>query len=60
MILEVREILFPTDFSDVARQAGQTAAELACIDCHAPDTMQLRVTRPAFMEGIRALKAPRA
>jgi nucleotide-binding universal stress UspA family protein len=29
MILEVREILFPTDFSDVARQAGQTAAELA-------------------------------
>ncbi len=30
---------------------------VACIDCHAPDTMQLRVTRPAFMEGIRALKA---
>ncbi len=30
---------------------------IACIDCHAPDTMQLRVTRPAFMEGIRALKA---
>jgi nitrite reductase (cytochrome c-552) len=29
---------------------------VACIDCHAPDTMQLRVTRPAFMEGIRALK----
>ncbi|HET7154043.1 MAG TPA: ammonia-forming cytochrome c nitrite reductase subunit c552 [Hyphomicrobiaceae bacterium] len=30
---------------------------VACIDCHAPDTMQLRVTRPAFMEGMRALKA---
>jgi len=30
---------------------------VACIDCHAPDTMQLRVTRPAFMEGLRALKA---
>ena len=30
---------------------------IACIDCHAPDTMQLRVTRPAFIEGIRALKA---
>jgi nitrite reductase (cytochrome c-552) len=29
---------------------------VACIDCHAPDTMQLRVTRPAFMEGIRAAK----
>jgi len=30
---------------------------VACIDCHAPDSMQLRVTRPAFMEGMRALKA---
>jgi nitrite reductase (cytochrome c-552) len=30
---------------------------VACIDCHAPDTMQLRVTRPAFIEGMRALKA---
>jgi nitrite reductase (cytochrome c-552) len=30
---------------------------VACIDCHDPGTMQLRVTRPGFMEGIRALKA---
>lgn len=30
---------------------------VACIDCHSPQTMQLRVTRPAFMEGIRAAKA---
>jgi nitrite reductase (cytochrome c-552) len=30
---------------------------VACIDCHDPKTMQLRVTRPAFLEGIRALKA---
>jgi nitrite reductase (cytochrome c-552) len=30
---------------------------VACIDCHAPDTMQLRVTRPGFIEGIRSLKA---
>jgi nitrite reductase (cytochrome c-552) len=30
---------------------------VACIDCHDPQTMQLRVTRPAFIEGIRALKA---
>ena len=30
---------------------------VACIDCHAPDTLQLRVTRPAFMEGMKALKA---
>ncbi|MCP9473311.1 MAG: ammonia-forming cytochrome c nitrite reductase subunit c552 [Nitrospira sp.] len=30
---------------------------VTCIDCHHPDTMQLRVTRPAFIEGLRALKA---
>jgi nitrite reductase (cytochrome c-552) len=30
---------------------------IACIDCHDPGTMQLRVTRPAFIEGIRAAKA---
>jgi len=30
---------------------------VACIDCHDPATMGLRVTRPAFMEGMAALKA---
>ena len=30
---------------------------VACIDCHDSQTMQLRVTRPAFIEGIRAWKA---
>jgi nitrite reductase (cytochrome c-552) len=29
---------------------------VACIDCHAPNTMELRVTRPGFIEGIRVLK----
>jgi nitrite reductase (cytochrome c-552) len=30
---------------------------IACIDCHDPSTMRLRVTRPGFIEGIRAFKA---
>lgn len=30
---------------------------VGCIDCHDSQTMQLRVTRPAFIEGMRALKA---
>jgi nitrite reductase (cytochrome c-552) len=29
---------------------------VACIDCHDPTTMALRVTRPAFIEGMRNLK----
>ncbi len=28
---------------------------IACIDCHTPNTMQLRITKPAFMEGIDTL-----
>src|SRR4026209_487459 len=30
---------------------------IACIDCHDPKTLQLRVSRPGFIEGMRALKA---
>lgn len=30
---------------------------VSCVDCHSAETTQLRVTRPAFMNGIRALKA---
>lgn len=30
---------------------------VACVDCHDPQTMQLRVTRPGFLNGIKALKA---
>ena len=30
---------------------------VACIDCHDSLTMQLRVTRPAFVEGIQKVKA---
>lgn len=29
---------------------------VSCIDCHDPDTMALRITRPAFMEGIAKVK----
>ena len=30
---------------------------VACIDCHDPKTMALRVTRPGFLNGIKAYKA---
>lgn len=30
---------------------------VSCIDCHDPSTMSLRITRPAFMEGIKLVKA---
>jgi nitrite reductase (cytochrome c-552) len=30
---------------------------IACVDCHEPKTMAVRVTRPGFIAGIRALKS---
>ena len=30
---------------------------VTCIDCHDPATMKLRVTRPGFLEGMKAYKA---
>lgn len=49
-------------FEKVNKMPYSEAKELvnhpvSCIDCHDSQTMQLRVTRPAFMEGIRAAKA---
>ena len=35
----------------------QVSHPVSCIDCHDSQTMVLRVTRPAFMEGIKAFKA---
>ncbi|MCL5271020.1 MAG: ammonia-forming cytochrome c nitrite reductase subunit c552 [bacterium] len=41
----------------VMKGLGDTSLHpVACIDCHDPKTMQLRVTRPGFIEGIAASK----
>lgn len=49
-------------FEKINKMSYGEAAKLvkhpvACIDCHDPSTMKLRITRPAFMEGMKALKA---
>jgi nitrite reductase (cytochrome c-552) len=48
------EILNPMTFQEARTHVRHP---VACIDCHDPTTMALRVTRPAFMEGMRALRA---
>lgn len=35
---------------------SQVTHAVSCIDCHTPKTMKLRVTRPAFIEGIKVVK----
>ncbi len=37
--------------------AAWVSHPIACVDCHDATTLALRITRPAFIEGIRALKA---
>jgi nitrite reductase (cytochrome c-552) len=47
------EAIGPMPYADARKLVEHP---VACIDCHEPTTMKLRVTRPAFMEGIAALK----
>ena len=49
------ETINPLPYFEAKKLAGDHP--VACIDCHSPATMQLRVTRPGFLEGIRALRA---
>ncbi len=42
---------------DLVNDQGEKLIQhpVTCSDCHEPETMQLRVTRPAFLNGIRML-----
>ncbi|MCG3124138.1 MAG: Cytochrome c-552 [Phycisphaerales bacterium] len=42
------------DYNDATQLVNHP---VACIDCHDPETMALRVTRPGFLRGIQALAA---
>jgi nitrite reductase (cytochrome c-552) len=53
-LLKGFEALNPLPYDEARRDVRHP---ISCIDCHDPESMQLRVTRPAFMEGIRAVKA---
>ncbi len=44
------------DLSAKLHESGH-AHPVSCVDCHDPDSMKLRVTRPGFINGIQALAA---
>lgn len=51
------------DYWDAHRLLTETtkvAQPLSCVDCHDPETMALRVTRPAFIEAISRLASSEA
>jgi nitrite reductase (cytochrome c-552) len=47
------------DLNKMLHEMGQ-AFPVSCVDCHDPNTMQLRVTRPGFINGIQRLADSRA
>src|SRR5690606_12527163 len=48
------EVMNQMPYAEARKEVQHT---VSCIDCHDPATMQLRVTRPGFIEGIRKVKA---
>ncbi len=42
------------DLNQKLKDAGQ-AHPVSCVDCHSPENMEIRVTRPGFIQGIQAL-----
>ena len=44
------------DLNAKVHESGH-AHPVSCVDCHTPNTMELRVTRPGFVLGIQALAA---
>jgi len=53
-IMKGFEALNQMPYFDAAKHVSHP---VSCIDCHTPKTMKLRVTRPAFIEGIKLVKA---
>jgi len=47
------ELLCPRPFAEARKLVTHP---VACVDCHDPATMAIRVTRPGFINGIRALR----
>jgi nitrite reductase (cytochrome c-552) len=47
----------PVAGTTVAFRHEDGAHPVACVDCHDPQSMELRVTRPGFIRGIQALAA---
>jgi nitrite reductase (cytochrome c-552) len=48
------------DAHKLMEQTTNGAHPVSCVDCHDPKTMELRVTRPGFLTGIRKLAASNA
>jgi nitrite reductase (cytochrome c-552) len=51
-IMKGFEVVCPMPYSDATKLVEHP---VSCVDCHEPNSMRLRVSRPGFMNGIAAL-----
>ena len=53
---------YKVSYQDLNKQLHESghAHPVSCVDCHDPNTMSLRVTRPGFVKGIRAFAESQA
>jgi nitrite reductase (cytochrome c-552) len=57
---KVSELSYWDAHKELERVSGGKAHPVGCIDCHDPQSMEIRVTRPAFVTGIQKLAASTA
>jgi nitrite reductase (cytochrome c-552) len=61
-LVKVGELGYWDAFKQLGELAGQGGKPhpVSCVDCHDPQSMELRVTRPGFIAGIQKLAASQA
>ena len=61
-LVKVGELSYWDGYKQLGELAGQGGKPhpVSCVDCHDPQSMELRVTRPGFIAGIQKLAASKA
>jgi nitrite reductase (cytochrome c-552) len=59
-LVKVSEMSYWDAHKELEKLSGGKAHPVGCVDCHEPQSMEIRVTRPAFITGIQKLAASSA
>ncbi len=59
-LAKVSEMSYWDAHKELEKLSGGKAHPVGCVDCHEPQSMEIRVTRPAFIAGIQKLAASSA
>ena len=59
-LVKVGELSYWDAHKQLAQLSGGKAHPVSCVDCHDPQSMEIRVTRPGFITGIQKLAASTA